>query len=112
MDSILTSIKVLLGITEEDESFDLNIIMDVNTALASLSQLGVGPKDGFSIKDKTTTWHEFVGDDKRLNMVISYVHLRTWLLFDLNLSAAVIAAIERQILELEWRINNVSDFDK
>ena len=60
MDSILTSIKQLLGIMEDYEHFDKDIIMHINTVFMVLRQLGVGPEEGFSISDKSTTWEEFV----------------------------------------------------
>ena len=75
-DSILTSVKMGVGgIIEEDTSFDSDIIMHINTVLAKLTQLGVGPRSGFSIEDKTATWTQFVGTDPRLNMVKSFVVL-------------------------------------
>ena len=64
MESILTSIKKLLGITEEYEHFDVDIIMHINSVFMILTHLGVGPAEGFSIKDKTTTWDEFVAENQ------------------------------------------------
>ena len=62
MDSILTSIKKLLGITEEYEHFDADIIMHINTVFMILNQLGVGPANGFSIKDKSAVWSDYISD--------------------------------------------------
>ena len=104
MESILTSIKKLLGITEEYEHFDVDIIMHINSVFMILTQLGVGPAEGFSIKDKTTTWDEFVPENQ-LESVKSYVYMKVKLLFDPPLSSAVIECINRQISELEWRLN-------
>ena len=104
MDSILTSIKKMLGIIEEDESFDIDIIIHINTAFSTLTQLGVGPKEGFVIRDKTTLWTEFI-DDIRLENVRSYVYLKVRQVFDPPTNSAVLDAISRQISELEWRMN-------
>ena len=108
MDSILTSIKKMLGIIEEDESFDIDIIIHINTAFSTLTQLGVGPKEGFAIRDKTTLWTEFV-DDIRLENVRSYIYLKVRQAFDPPTNSAVLDAISRQISELEWRINVTVD---
>lgn len=107
MDSILTSIKKLLGITEDCEHFDGDIILHINTVLASLNQLGVGNR--FAITDKAETWDDFLGGDPRLNLVKSYVHLRVKQLFDPPLSSSVADAMERTAKELEWRILVVTD---
>ena len=42
MDSILTSIKKLLGITEEYENFDHDIIMHISSGFMIFNQLEVG----------------------------------------------------------------------
>lgn len=104
MDSILTSIKKMLGIIEEDESFDIDIIIHINTAFSTLTQLGVGPKEGFVIRDKTTLWTDFI-DDIRLENVRSYIYLKVRQVFDPPTNSSVLDAISRQISELEWRMN-------
>ena len=108
MDSILTSIKKMLGIIEEDESFDIDIIIHINTAFSTLTQLGVGPKEGFAIRDKTPLWTEFV-DDIRLENIRSYIYLKVRQVFDPPTNSAVLDAISRQISELEWRMNVTAD---
>lgn len=105
MESILTSIKKLLGIDEEYEHFDSDIIMHINSVFMILNQLGVGPTEGFSIKDKTTTWGDFVTDLTKVEAIKSYVYLKVKLLFDPPLSSSVMESINRTISELEWRIN-------
>ena len=104
MESILTSIKKLLGITEEYEHFDADIIMHINSVFMVLTQLGVGPSEGFSIKDKTTTWNEFISDNQ-LESVKSYMHMKVKLMFDPPLSSAVMDCMNRMISEFEWRLN-------
>lgn len=105
MDSILTSIKKLLGITEEYEHFDSDLIMHINSVFMVLNQLGVGPAEGFSITDKTETWEDFTQNNLMIQSVKSYVYLKVRLLFDPPSSSAVMESINRQISELEWRLN-------
>lgn len=112
MESILTSIKKMLGIAEDYEHFDPDIIMHINTVFSVLTQLGVGPKDGFFITDKTAMWSDYVKSDSRLEMLKSYMYLKVKLLFDPPLGTASIEAINRQISELEWRINVTVDPNK
>lgn len=104
--SILTSVKKGVGgIVESDESFDSDIIMHTNSVLSKLTQLGVGPKQGFRIKDKSSTWEDFVGDDPRLDMVRSFVVLSVRMMFDPPSSGTAAKAFEEQIAEYEWRLN-------
>ena len=109
MDSILTSIKKLLGIEESYTHFDPDIIMSINTALSILTQIGVGPVTGFSISDKTAKWSDFIPDISRLELVKSYIHMKVRLVFDPPSSSALIDVINQQIKELEWRINILVD---
>ena len=104
MESILTSIKKMLGIAEDYEHFDLDIIIHINSALAILTQIGVGPSEGFSIRDKTSMWYDFV-ENTRLESVKTYVYLKVKSIFDPPPSSAAIDAMEHTIKELEWRIS-------
>lgn len=108
MESILTSIKKLLGITEDYTHFDPDLIMHINSVLMILTQLGVGPSEGFTIEDETATWNDFV-QDSNLECVKSYIHLKVKLLFDPPLSSAHIESINRMISEFEWRLNIAVD---
>lgn len=101
--SILTSIKKLLGITESCTDFDTDIIMHINTIFTTLNQLGVGT-EGFQIEDKDAVWSEFIDSDK-LAATKSYVYLRVKLLFDPPLNSTILEAIKESIRELEWRLN-------
>lgn len=109
MDSILTSIKKLLGIADEYTTFDTDLIIHINSVFMILTQLGVGPSEGFSIEDKYSEWSDFVPDSKNYNLIKSYMHLKVKLLFDPPLSSSVIESINRQISEFEWRINAAAD---
>jgi hypothetical protein len=115
--SILISTKKILGIAEDYTVFDLDIITHINTAFSTLTQLGVGPANGFMIEDETTVWSDFItdyptgqyeapsGDDLQYNSVKSYVFLKVRQLFDPPTTSYLIAATEKQIQELEWRLN-------
>lgn len=106
MNSILTSIKKLLGIDESYEHFDTDIIIHINSVLAILTQLGVGPSTGFSITGKTETWSDFIGSNSaNLENVKSYVYMKVRLMFDPPSTAALIDSMNRLINELEWRLN-------
>ena len=109
MESILTSIKKLLGIAEDYEHFDQDIIMHINTVLAILTQLGVGPETGFSIADKSTKWNEFVSNKLYYEPVKTYVYLKVKLLFDPPQSSIVLEATNRTISELEFRLNAAAE---
>lgn len=109
MESILTSIKKLLGIAEEYTHFDGDITMHINSVLMILNQMGVGPEEGFFIEDASATWEEFVSDITKIQAVKSYVYLKVKLLFDPPLSSAVTDATNRLISELEFRLNIAVD---
>lgn len=104
-DSILTTIKKLLGIAEDDTSFDTDVMININMALNVLFQLGVGPETGFSITGNTETWSDYISDMSKLEMIKTYIYLKVKLIFDPPQSSRVIESIENQIKELEWRAN-------
>lgn len=105
MDSILTSVKKLLGIAEECTDFDNDIIMHINSVLMVLTQLGVGPSGGFIIEDDSSTWDEFFADMPQLQAVKSYIFMKVKLLFDPPTNSAVTESYNRLINEFEWRLN-------
>ena len=107
--SILTSIKKLLGIAEEDTSFDQDIIMHINTVFAILAQLGVGPANGFSIEDDSAIWEDYLGNATNLKLVKSYVYMKVRSMFDPPTSSILADAMNKNISELEWRINTTVD---
>lgn len=109
MESILTSIKLLLGITEDYDYFDAQIITHINSVFMILTQLGVGPPEGFIINDKSNTWNEFMPDGKNLELVKSYVHLKVRTLFDPPSSSVVMESTNRMINEFEWRLNAAAE---
>lgn len=107
--SILTSVKKLLGIAEDYDEFDTDIIIHINSVFVTLQQLGVGPDEGFSISDSSTTWSDYLSNNKLLNNVISYMGLKVKMLFDPPTNSSILSSYERTIQELEWRINVMVD---
>lgn len=106
MESILTSVKKMLGIGEEYEQFDADLIIFINSVLSVLTQIGVGPDEGFVISSSDETWEDFIGTDKRLEIVKTYVYIKTRLLFDPPASSIVIEAMNNTCKEYEWRIRS------
>lgn len=110
MESILTSIKKLLGIAEDDTHFDHDIILHINSAFAILCQLGVGPVTGFRISDKTTIWDDYLGDSVlTLDEVKDYIFLKVKLVFDPPTVGGVLEMMKETIQEYEWRLNVTVD---
>lgn len=104
-ESILTSIKKMLGIAEDYKHFDADIIMHINTVFMVLMQLGVGPETGFSISDDSAVWGDFLNSSKQLEAVKSYIYLRVKMLFDPPTSGTVTQSTENLISELAFRLN-------
>lgn len=109
MESILLSIKKLLGITEEYTIFDSDLIMHINSVFGILTQIGIGPAEGFSISDEFAKWEDFTENKISLEPIKSYMALKVKLLFDPPTSSAVIDSINKLIAELEWRIFVIGD---
>lgn len=104
-DSILTTVKKLVGIDESYDAFDLDIITHINSAFSTLDQLGIGPEEGFMIEDDSATWGDFLGDDPRLNSVKSLIGLKVRVVFDPPATSFTLDAFNKQIEELQWRLN-------
>ena len=110
MDSILTSVKKLLGLPADYEAFDPDIIMYINTVLMILAQIGVGPKEGFFISDKSATWNQFIADPVKVEAVKAYVAVKVRLLgFDVPQSSVTKEALQNTASEMEWRLNAEHD---
>lgn len=112
-DSILTSIKKMLGLPEEYEHFDTDIIIHINSVFMILTQLGVGKPEGFMIIDKTQTWNDFIPDSEitLVSSVKSYIYLKVKLLFDPPQNSFTIESMNKLINEFEWRMNINVDKD-
>jgi len=107
--SILVSTKKSLGVAEDVTAFDDEILMHINSAIGTLTQIGVGPPDGLTVEDATVEWSALTSGDEKLNEVPSYVHLKTKLLFDPPEIGFVLTAMKEMIEEKVWRINVVVD---
>ena len=104
-ESILTSIKKLLGIIDTYENFDTDIIIHINSVFTTLKQLGVGPEKGFRITGKTETWDMFMTEEEFLDSVKTYIYLKVKIVFDPPLNASVMEAYKQEINQFEWRLN-------
>ena len=109
MDSILNSIKRLLGVDEYCDHFDSEIIIHINSALMILNQLGVGPPTGFIVTDSGQTWKDFISDRTDIESIKTYVFLKVKLVFDPPQTSSLIESMKTTISELEWRINVAVD---
>lgn len=103
--SILNTIKKLLNIDSSENSFDTDIIIQINSSFTILRQLGIGPKEGFRITGSNEKWTGFVDNDEMLDAVKTFVYLKVKLAFDPPLNASLLESFERQVKELEWRLN-------
>lgn len=105
MNSILTSVKKLIGIAEDDDAFDTDVIMHINSSFLVLSQLGVGPDEGFYINDDTAVWTDFIPDNMLLlNYVKTFVYLKAKLVLDPPSSSIAVQSMQEMVSEHEWRI--------
>lgn len=104
-DSILTSIKAALGLTEEDTNFDAELVMHINSVLSTYNQLGLGPAEGYAITGATETWPAFLGTELRYNDAKSLAYLKVKMLFDPPTVGYVVTAYEKLIDEATWRLN-------
>lgn len=103
LNSILNSIKGLLGIMPDDKSFDLEIILHINSVFSILRQLGVGSENGFRITDEDDQWSDFLSDEIRLAAVKDYMFMKVKIIFDPPASSALLESYKELIKEFEWR---------
>ena len=101
--SILNDVKRYLGITEDCTSFDFDIIIHINAAIASLIQMGVGPDYGYSVVDVNNTWDEFISDETLANMAKPIVFLKVKMLFDPVSNTTVKASYDELLKEFQYR---------
>lgn len=103
-DSILGTVKTAIGLPQEYTPFDADLILLVNSVLATLTQMGIGPVGGFVITGPNETWTDFVGDDECKKHTMTYVGLKTKMLFDPPANSSLSTVYDNEIKELEWRI--------
>lgn len=109
MESILTSVKKDIGVPEECDEFDPDIIRDINSVFFILWQLGVGPTNCFRIKDANTSWDEFIQGSDELEAVKTYVYQKVKLKFDPPTNSSLLQALKDSVAEFEWRLNFASE---
>lgn len=108
-DSILMTIRKLVCGNPYADHFDTNLLVHINACFSILNQLGVGPENGFVVTDETQSWSSYIADNYRLNMVKTYVSLKVQKIFDPPLTSSVLEAMDKEISELEWRLNVAVD---
>ena len=109
LNSVLNTTKKLLGLDADDDSFDSDICIGINSAILTLSQLGLEGNEGFIVTDDTQEWSDYLNDNKLLPMVQQYIHLKTKMSFDPPQNSIVCENLKQIITELEWRIRMVSE---
>lgn len=107
MESILVSVKDFIGPTVDNTDFDTAIIIQINTALSILTQLGVGPPEGFYIEGESETWADFMKEDPRFNMAKTFVQLKAKLVFDPPASSTILESYNQTIKEIESRLTYI-----
>lgn len=110
--TILETIKQLLGISVEDVSFDLDIVIFINTTLAALYQMGIDEANEVGIVDETTMWEDLVDDRTDLEPLKTYIYFKVKSMFDPPTNSSMREAMDRVIKELEWRITNMNLVNK
>lgn len=111
-DSILISIKKLLGGAVEDESFNLDLITAINTVLMSVRQFGVGKQTPFNIVDENSKWSDFAENVDDIRALKTYVQMKVRLMFDPPSNSTLIEAINNIISECEWRIYITENYNE
>ena len=108
-DSILMTIRKLVCGDPYADHFDTDLLVHINACFSILNQLGVGPESGFVVTDETQSWSSYIADNYILNMVKTYVTLKVKKIFDPPLTSSVLEAMDKEISQLEWRLNVAVD---
>lgn len=104
-DSILVTIKKMLGLDADYTPFDLDVIMHINAAFMTLCQMGIGPKEGFEVSDYNQTWSEFLTNPVMLGGVKTWVYLQVKMLFDPPTNSFLMDAMKTQSDQILFRLN-------
>lgn len=104
-DSILATIKKMLGLDDEYTPFDMDIVVHINAAFMTLCQMGVGPKDGFEVRNYEQTWDDFLINHVMLGAVKTWVYLQVKMAFDPPTNSFVMDAMKTQSDQILWRLN-------
>lgn len=103
MDSILVTVKKLLGLDADYNAFDTDIILHINSVFMVLNQLGVGPTSPFTISGRSETWSNF-SSTTDVEALKTYMYIRVRLLFDPPDKSFVLDSYQKILQELEWRM--------
>lgn len=105
IDGILDTIKKLLGIDEDDDSFDIDIIIIINSITPILGQMGIGPSNGYIVTSKEDKWSDYISDSEiNLEGIKNYIFIKTKLIFDPPTNSTTIESFNKVLSELEWRM--------
>lgn len=107
--SIFLTIKSLLGPDADYDVFDQDILVFINSAISTLTQIGVGPSTGFRVTGSTETWSDFIGTDSRIDSIKDYIYMKVKIMFDPPTNSSVLSAYQDSCKELEWRLNVAKD---
>lgn len=107
--SILKATKKTLGISPSDTSFDHDVATFINSALATVTQLGIGPDEGIVVTDEDQEWSEITSNALLQNHLQAYVYLVTRMMFDPPQAGYLNDALKAQKVELEVRLSVTRD---
>lgn len=108
-DSILSSLKVALGIPKEHHEFDEELIFHINAVLSDLTLIGIGPEMGFEVEGETTTWQDYLGLDPRWLLTKQFVYLQVKMMFDPPMAGYTTIAIREEAKKAEWKLSVLAD---
>lgn len=103
-ESILDSVKKVLGVDPDNTDFDVDLVMHINSVFSIMHQIGATAPEGFFILDKVATWEDFLQDRKNVNMVKSYMVGKVRLMFDPPSTSYAIESLTKIVAEMEWRL--------
>lgn len=109
-DSILLTIKDMLGLSKTYPAYNTDVIRNINGSLFTLMQNGVGPSTGFRITGESETWNDYIGDRKDLDAVVNYIYIKARIVFDPPTSSAVLQALKEEASEYLYRLNTQVEF--
>lgn len=104
-DSIVATIKKMLGLEDNYTPFDMDVIVHINTALLTLCQMGIGPREGYTVTDYDQTWDDFLTNKVFLGGVKTWIYLQVKMLFDPPTNSFVMDAMKQQSEQILWRLN-------
>lgn len=108
-DSIFSSVKKVVGLLGDDDSFDEDILLHINSVVSTLRQLGLSIPADFYVRDDVQTWQNLLGEFRDLDLVKSYMTMKVRLMFDPPASSFGLKSMEEMVKEYEWRINVLTD---